>query len=328
MRFDVGGKPEAKSPESGGGTLPVDFMHEPSWASLVAPVLSHSVDPLSLARSPRRDRDYVYRMVSHLESPISADQTQRWFRDAPSAITAALVGAAKVRDADRLLRGRRLADLTPADADRCAVMLADADSSLRSACMHYPNSIAPWIPRIGIARALEWGHDEVLRFFAEAQSRERWNFLAADETSAGLSPTSPAAYSARLDMATEAHTGSPEGHPVRALMALAEAARALTDVNVAREIGPARGGPEIARDLVHYVRALPDELDPDDVIALGAFLFASAPRQRDEAEAVLRGLELLRGRCGGRPYTDLADSAAWFRRTLDAREAEARALLA
>jgi len=310
------------------GTLPVDFMHEPSWASLVAPMLSHSIDPHSLARLPRRDRDYAYRMVSHLESPISADQTQRWFRDAPSAITAALVGAAKVRDADRLLRGRRLADVAPADADRCAVMLADADSSLRSACMRYPNAIAPWIPRIGIARALEWGHDEVLRYFAEAQSRERWNLLAADEASAGLSPASSDAYAARLNIATEARANSPEGHPVRALMALAEAASALKDMTSDRDIRPVRGGPEIARDLVHYVRALPDELDPDDVIALGAFLFVASPRQPEEAESVMRGLELLRGRCGGRPYTELADPANWFRRTLDAREAEARALLA
>lgn|GEM_PF-1759782 len=310
------------------GTLPVDFMHEPSWAALVAPVLSREVDPHALGRLPRRDRDYVYRMVSALESPVSADQAQRWLREAPSATTAALVGAAKVRDADRLLRGRRLAELEPVDAERCSAMLADADSTLRSACTHYPNAIAPWIPRIGLARVLEGGHDEVLRYFAEAQARERWNFLATEEAFAGLAPESPGGYSPRHDLASEAHAGSPEGHPVRSLLASADAARLMRDATPDMEIRAVRGEAEIARQLVHYVRALPDELDPDDVIALGAFLFVAAPRTRDGAEAVMRALELLRGRCGGRPYTDREDPVGWHRHTLEARESEARALLA
>jgi hypothetical protein len=266
-------------------------------------------------------------VVAHLESPVTADNTHRWYRDAPSAATAGLVGAAKVRDAKRIRRGRRLFDLTPSETERYSVILADAESFLLNACTHYPDAVLPWIPRIDLARGLRLGHDEILRRFAEAQSRERWNLLAAEAAFTGLLPAWSGSYSLMFELAAKTLVDTPPGHPVRSLVASAEAERVMKDRNLDLHLMPAREGLDFTRLFVHYVRSLPDELDPDDVVGLGAFLFVASPRDGDEAEAVMRALELLRGRCGGHPYSTLHDPGAWFARTLATRESEARALL-
>jgi len=285
------------------------------------------VNPKSLTRLPRRDRDYAYRMVAHLESPIPVERAQSWYREAPSGNTAALVGAAKVRDARRIRRGRRLFDMNPSESERYAVILADAESFLLNACTHYPDSVLPWIPRIDLARGLTLGSDEIRRRFAEAQSREQWNFLAAEAAFTGLLPSWSGSYELLFTLGTDAMEGTPRGHAARSLVATAEAERIMNDRNLNLSLMPARSGLDFTRLFVHHLRALPDDLDPDDVIALGAFMFVAIPRDKEEAEAVLLGLELLRGRCGGQPYGTLNDPLAWFARTLAARESEARALL-
>ena len=328
MKFGRGRTADADGPRSeGGGTLPVDFMRDSAWTALVAPLLRGEVNPRTLARLPRKDRDYIYRAVSQLNSPISVERTRAWYQEAPSANVAALVGAAKVKDARRIRMGRRLFDLTPSESQRHAVILADAESFLLNACSHYPDSVLPWIPRIDLAYGLSLGPDEILRRFAEAQARERWNFLAAEATFAGLQPGSSGSYELLFGLGTDAMSGTPPGHAARSLVATAEAERIMNDRNLNLSHMPARSGLDFTRLFVHHVRALPDELDPDDVIGLGAFMFVAIPRNREEAEAVLLGLELLRGRCGGEPYGSLNDPLAWFRRTLASRESEARALL-
>jgi hypothetical protein len=329
MKFGRGRVTDADRPDSeGGGALPIDFMRDSAWTVLIAPLLHGEANPRSLARLPRKDRDYIYRAVSHIGSPISVERTRAWYQEAPSANVAALVGAAKVKDARRIRMGRRLFDLTPTESQRYAVILADAESFLLNACAHFPDSVLPWIPRIDLARGLGLGPDEILRRFAEAQARERWNFLAAEATFAGLQPSSSGSYELLFRLGTDAMTGTPPGHAARSLVATAEAERIMNDRNLNLSHMPARSGVDFTRLFVHHVRALPDELDPDDVIALGAFMFVAIPRDREEAEAVLLGLELLRGRCGGEPYGSLNDPLAWFGRTLASRESEARALLA
>lgn len=328
MRFGGGTEPGDPSSESGNAALPVDFMHDPGWAALVGPVLRREVDPRTLGRLPRRDRDYVYRVVAHFESPVTVSSAQRWYRDAPSAVTAGLVGAAKVRDAKRIRQGRRLPELTPEETDRYSVILADAESFLLNACTHDPDALLPWIARIDLARGLRLGHDEILRRFAEAQSRERWNLLAAEAAFTGLLPVWSGSYALVFDFAAKAVADTGPGHPVRSLVALAEADRLMRDPNLALHLIPAREGLDLGKLFAHYVRALPEELDPDDVVGLGAFLFVATPRNRDEATTVMLALESLRGRCGGLPYSELNDPAAWFTRTLEARQKEARALLA
>lgn len=329
MRFGGGKKADAESPDSeGSGALPIDFMRDSAWTVLVTPILRGEVNPRLLARLPRKDRDYAYRMVAHLESPIPVERTQSWYREAPSGNTAALVGAARVRDARRIRKGRRLFDMTPSESERYAVILADAESFLLNACTHYPDAVLPWVPRIDLARGLSLGPDEIRRRFAEAQSRERWNFLAAEATFTGLLPSWSGSYELLFTLAADAMADTPRGHAARSLVATAEAERIMKDRNLSLSLMPARSGLDFTRLFVHHVRALPDELDPDDVIALGAFMFVAIPRDKEEAEAVLLGLELLRGRCGGQPYGTLNDPLAWFARTLSSREAEARALLA
>lgn len=327
MRFGGAKRPSAGTDVPDGGTLPVDFMHDPGWTSLIEPVIRGSADPRALARLPRRDRDYTYRAVSHSESPLSADQLQRWYREAPSANIAGLIGAAKVRDARRIRAGRRLFDLTAVESERFSLTLADAESFLLNACAHYPDAALPWIPRIEVARGLRLGKDEILRRFAEAQSRERWNFLAAEATFKGLLPVWSGSYAVLFEFVSDVIAGTSAGHPARSLAASAEAERLMKDRNLDLSHMPARSGIDFSRLFLHYVRALPDELDPDDVVGLGAFMFVATPRDAEEAQAVLRGLELLRGRCGGHPYSTLKDPGGWFMRTLATREGEARALL-
>ena len=100
MKFGRGRTSDADRPDSeGGSTLPVDFMRDSAWTALVAPLLRGEVNPRTLARLPRKDRDYIYRAVSQLNSPISVERTRAWYQEAPSANVAALVGAAKVKDA-------------------------------------------------------------------------------------------------------------------------------------------------------------------------------------------------------------------------------------
>lgn len=330
MRFGGAKKSDAEAPGPEGGTaLLVDFMHDPGWTSLVAPILRGSADPRSLAKLTRRDRDYIFRMVAHRDSPLPSERVQQWYREAPSANLAALMGAAKVRDARRIRNGRRLFDLTPLESERFSVVLADAESFLLNACSHYPESVLPWIPRIELARGLRLGRDEVLRRFSEAQARERWNFLAAEAAFKGLLPEwVGGSYAALFEFVAEVVAGTPAGHPARSLAASAEAERLIKDRNLDLSHMPARAGIDFPRLFVHYVRALPDDLDPDDVVGLGAFMFVAVPRDAEDAEAVLRGLELLHGRCGGHPYSTLKDPLAWFGRTLATREGEARALLA
>jgi hypothetical protein len=328
MKFGRGRPADADGPGSeGGGTLPIDFMYDPAWTVLVAPLLRGEANPRSLTRLPRKDRDYIYRAVSHIESPISVERTRAWYQEAPSANTAALVGAAKVRDARRIRMGRRLFDMTPSESQRYTVILADAESFLLNACSHYPDSVLPWIPRIDLARGLSLGPDEILRRFAEAQARERWNFLAAEATFTGLLPSWSGSYELLFRLGTDAMADTPRGHAARSLVATAEAERIMNDRNLNLSHMPARSGLDFTRLFVHHVRALPDELDPDDVIGLGAFMFVAIPRNKEEAEAVLLGLELLHGRCGGQPYDTLNNPLAWFGRTLASRESEARALL-
>jgi len=335
MRFGGAKKSGPQAPGSdkddhddGVGTLPIDFMHDSAWTVLATPVLRGEVNPNSLTRLPRRDRDYVYRMVSHVESPISVERTQSWYRDAPSANTAGLVGAAKIRDARRIRNGRQLFDLSPLESERFSVVLADAESFLLNACTHYPDAVLPWIPRIELARGLRLGRDEIMRRFSEAQSRERWNFLAAEATFKGLLPVWSGSYALLFEFVADVVANTPAGHPARSLAASAEAERLMKDHNLDLAHMPARAGIDFSRLFLHYVRALPDELDPDDVVGLGTFMFVAPPRDREEAEAVLRALDLLRGRCGGHPYSTLKDPLAWFGRTLSTRESEARELLA
>ncbi len=308
--------------------VPIDFMNESSWSELVTPVLRGDVNPRTLMRLPRRDRDYVYRMVSHMESPIPVERTQSWYREVPSANTAALVGAARVRDARRIRRGRRLFDMSPTESQRYAVILADAESFLLNACARFPDSVLPWVPRIDLARGLSLGTDEILRRFAEAQAREKWNFLAAEAAFTGLTPHWSGSYELLFTLGLEAMAGTPRGHAARSLVATAEAVRVMNDRNLDLDLMPSRSGLDFTRLFVHHVRALPDMLDPDEVVGLGAFMFVATPRDAEEAELVLLGLELLRARCGGEPYATLNDPLAWFRRTLASRESEARALLA
>ncbi len=329
MRFGGAKKPDPEaSGVAGGGALPVDFMHDPAWTSFVAPIMNGSANPRTLAKLPRRDRNYVYRAVSHTNSPVTSEHLQRWYREAPSANIAGLVGAAKVRDARRIRNGRRLFDITPLETERYSVVLADAESFLLNACSHYPDEILPWIPRIDLARGLRLGKDEIMRRFSEAQARERWNFLAADAAFNGLLPVWAGSYALLFEFVADAVTGTPAGHPAQSLAASAEAERLINDHNLGLSHMPARAGIDFSRLFLHYVRALPDELDPDDVVGVGAFLFVAPPRDGEEAEAVIRALELLRGRCGGHPYSTLKDPLAWFGRILATRESEAREFLA
>lgn len=307
--------------------VPFDFMCDGSWSSLVTPMLRGDVNARSLANLPRRDRDYAYRVVSHPESPIPVVQTQAWYRDAPSAATTALAGAAKVRDAHRMLRGRPVSLMSELESERFCALLADADSLLLNACMRYPDSAMPWIPRIDVARGLGLGPDEVMRRFTEAQSRERWSFLAAEATMQGLLPRWSGSYELMFRLAADAVASTPAGSPVRSIAASAEAERVLNDPHQNPAFMPSRSGLDFSRLLFHYVYTLPDEIDPDDVVALGAFLFAAAPRDSDEAKAVLRALDLLRGRCAGQPYASVEDPIDMFGRTLSTREREAKALL-
>ena len=328
MRFGVGNKASAEAGAGGAsGAVPVDFMQDPAWTALVGPVLHGEADPRSLARQPRRDRDYVYRVVAHLDSTVPVERTQSWYREAPSATTAALVGASKVRNARRIRRGRRLFDMTPSETESYSVLLADAESFLLNACTHYPDAVLPWIPRIDLARGLRLGHDEILRRFGEAQSREKWNFLAAEAAFAGLLPAWSGSYELLFKLAADALAGTSAGHPVRSLAATAEAERIMKDRNLNLSLMPSRTGLDFTRLFLHYVHALPDDLDPDEVVGLGAFMFTATPRDKEEAEAVLRALTLLRGRCGGQPYATLNDPLGWFGRTLSTREGEAKALL-
>ena len=67
MKFGRGKLADAEqSGAASRGTLPIDFMHDPAWTVLVAPILRGEVEPRTLARLPRRERDYIYRVVSHL----------------------------------------------------------------------------------------------------------------------------------------------------------------------------------------------------------------------------------------------------------------------
>lgn len=328
MRFGGTRKADPEAPGSpGGGATPVDFMHDPAWTALVGPIMHGEGNPQTLARLPRRDRDYIYRVVAHLDSPLSGETLQRWYREAPSANVAGLLGASKVRDARRIRNGRRLFDLTPLETERYSVVLADAESFLLNACTHYPNDVLPWIPRIDLARGLRLGRDEILRRFSEAQARERWNLLAAHAAFTGLLPIWAGSYGELFEFVADVVAGTPEGHPARSLAASAEAERLVNDRNLNLSHMPARAGLDFSKLLLHYVRTLPDDPDPDDVVALGAFLFVAAPRDTEEAGAVMRALELLRGRCGGHPYSELNDPLGWFARTLATREGEARALL-
>lgn len=307
--------------------VPPDFMRAPSWTALVSDVVHEHVTPAQLARLPRRDRDYVYRVVANLDSPVPVVQATRWYNQAPSGVTAGLMGAAKVRDARRIRAGRRLFDMAPAELDRYNAILADAESFLLNACAHYPGSVLPWVPRIDAARGLRLGHDEVLRRFSEAQACERWNFLAVESTFTGMTPSWGGSYQALFEFAADVVLGTPSGHPGRAIAAYAEAERLVRDHNLALSAMPAREQLDFHGLFAAYVRALPDDLDPDDVIGLGAFLFAVAPRDAAEARTTSQALELLQRRCGGYPYTELRDPVAWFDRIVSTRDAEATALL-
>lgn len=52
-------------------------MHDPAWTVLVAPLLRGEANPRSMTGLPRKDRDYIYRAVSHIESPVSVERTRK-----------------------------------------------------------------------------------------------------------------------------------------------------------------------------------------------------------------------------------------------------------
>lgn len=314
------------APKRVGHTTP-DFMLDPAWTQLATSVIHGHLAAGKLNRLPRRDRDYVYRVVANLDSPVTVDQATSWYNHAPSGTTAGLAGAAKVREAKRIRAGRRVFDMSPSETQRYVAILADVESFLKNACSHYPDAVLPWVPRIDAARGLRLGHDEVLRRFAEAQACEKWNFLAAEATLQGLTPSWSGSYQLMFEFATDAAIATPSGHPVRALAAQAEAERLMRDRNLSLSLMPARESLNLPQLYAAYVKALPDDLDPDDVVGLGAFLFVMTPTDAAQAAVTMRALELLRRRCGGCPYTALGDPLAWFGRITATRESEAMALL-
>lgn len=93
-----------------------------------------------------------------------------------------------------------------------------------------------------MARGLSLGPDEILRRFAEAQARERWNFLAAEATFTGLLPSWSGSYELLFRLGTDAMADTPRGRAARSLVATAEAERIMRDRNVNLSHMPARSG--------------------------------------------------------------------------------------
>lgn len=305
---------------------PVDFMHEPSWTKIANGVTHGHLNAGDISRLPREERDYVYRLVAHLESDVTVDQALRWYHDAPNGVTAGLVGAAKVRMARRIRRGRRVFDMSTEETERYQVILADAETFLVNATAKYPDSLMPWIPRIDIARGKQMGLDEIKRRFAEAQSRESWNMLACEAAFEGHTPRWAGTYEQLFDFAADAMS-APSGHPARAMIAFAEAERQIRGRNLDVGLMPTRQTIDFHAQFGAFVRNIPERPGPDVIVALGAWLFILTPRDAKDAGYLLQALGLLQRRCGGFPYSSLNDPVAWFQRIVTQREAEARALV-
>lgn len=307
------------------GHVPVDFMHEPHWTKLANDVSHDHLRGGEIAQLSVAERDYAYRVVANLDSSVTTEQAMHWYRDAPNGVTAGLAGAAKVREARRIRKGRRLFDMTPDESDRYRAILADAETFLLNATAKHPDAVLPWIPRIDLARGLKLGTTEIIRRFAEAQAREPWNFLACESAFEGQTPRWSGSYEQLFDFAADA-VAAPAGHPARALAAYAEAERMVKDRNMDLGVMPTRASFDFHAQFGAFMRHLPDELGPHDVVALGAWIFIITPKDAKEAEYMIQALELLRRRCGGYPYTILNDPLAWFQRIVNQREEEARAL--
>lgn len=306
------------------GAAPVDFMAEPEWTSLAADLTHGRIRPTELARLPRPHRDYAYRMVAHLDSPIAVESTQRWYAAAPSGTTAGLVGAAKVRQARRIRGPRLLAELSEDERERHRAILADAESFLLNACARFPDAALPWVPRIDLARGLRLGLDEIRRRHNESQAREPWSFLAAEAAFVGHCTVWAGSYQAMFSFADECRA-APAGHPARCIGALAEAERLLREPRAGLDVMPARELIDLHQEFALFMDAVREPLDPDAVIAVGAFLAVISPRDGGEAALVRRAVTALARRCGGLPYSAAADPLAWFDAVIDAREAEAGA---
>lgn len=320
-RLGVGRAAEARI-----SSLPIDFMFDPHWTRVSNGLVQRHFDAEQISRLSRKDRDYAYRVVAHLDSPITSEQATRWYLQAPSGITAGLAGAAKVRDAKLIRAGRRLFEMDEDESQRYQAKLADADALLLNATVKFPNEVLAWIPRIDVARGLQKGLPALKRLFSEAQARERWHFLACESAFEGHTVRWGGSYAALFEFAVDA-MAAPAGHPARSLIAFAEAERLTWDRNMDTSVMPARADIDFHAQFGAYVRNLPDDLDPDDVIGLGAWLYVLTPRDERDARYVIQALEVLKGRGGGYPYSSLNDPVAWHRRVLTQREEEAVSFL-
>lgn len=313
-----------RSERSGG--VPLDFMHHPDWTPLATDALHGRLTGRDVTRLLRRDRDYVYRIVANLDSTITVDRALEWYRESPSGTTAGLVGAAKVRQARRIRGTRRVQDLGREEGERYAAILADAETQLKNACARYPDALLPWVPRLDIARGLRMGLAEIRRRYVEAQSRERWNYLASEAAFLGHTSIWAGSFENMFSFAADALV-TPPGHPTRSLVASAEAERLLRDPKASLDLMPTRELLDLHAQFAAYVEAMPDDPDPDDVVGLGAFLAVIEPRDAEEAALVQRALTLVQRRCGGHPYTLAANPLKEFTRVIERREKQAAALL-
>ena len=307
-------------------TLPIDFMFDPHWTRVSSGLIQRRFDPAEISRLSRKDRDYAYRVVANLDSPVTSEQAYRWYVQSPSGITAGLAGAAKVRDAKLIRAGRRLFEMSEDESRRYQAKLADADALLVNATAKYPHEVLAWIPRIDVARGLQKGLPVIKRMFSEAQAREPWHFLACEAAIEGHTVRWGGSYAALFEFAVDA-MAAPAGHPARSLIAFAEAERMTWDRNMDTSVMPARADIDFHAQFGAYVRNLPDDLDPDDVIGLGAWLYVITPRDERDARYVIQALELLKGRGGGYPYSSLNDPVGWLRKVLAQREDEAVSFL-
>lgn len=301
-------------------------MLDARYSRIAAEIQHGELTGHDIAHLGRRERDYALRVTAHEDARVPVEQTLAWYREAPHGNTAALVGAAKVRVARRLKGTRLFADMTADDADHVRAVLTDAKAFLKNASAHFPDAFLPWVPRIGIAHLMERGADEVERMFVEAQSREKWNVQAAELAFLGQMPRWRADPLALFTWATNTMV-APPSHPIQCLVAMAEAARLRLIPNVPLEDIPVRLRLDLPAMFSDYVRTLPDDADPEDVVALGAWLDIIQPTTTQTAQDVRHALTVLKGRVASYPFLWARDPMGEFAHMIALREKQVRHLL-
>ena len=304
---------------------------QPDFASLGAPRLADMRRELeSGSLAPARAFDDAGAQLDYfsweLSSPrgLPTEVLRSWHQADASAVTAALVGQALVRDAWAIRTGVWAKNVDVNAWEPFFDAAQSAEAFLVEAVDAYPDSHLPWVPIITLGRALQADIDEKIGRFEQANERKVWDFYACAELLQGLAEKWTDDAGVSWGFAREVVNQTPPESPSRAVLA-----------HVAIEAYGKPFEPKLKSDLYEeladiftlFVAATGSTPGPEELQALASFVVAVQPKDKRMGQVVEESIGRLAGRCGGFPWDTGDDPLFVFDGTMNKRRREAAAIL-